>query len=266
MLWSAFRRSGDRFVERMRVTTRIERRRPDAMGSDTALGAAPIRPATPASRGGTQAPAKGAPGIARDRSDPSRLRFAAHLRLRPRLETEAWTRARRPDRSNSFFRKNTFPPAALRSGPGGRLADRPAGYASDTNPEGDAGRRETSGWVCETLPVSRRPAEGPLPYHGKPSFRFGVTVSPPASTPDLGAVGPSARLPARGEGTSADGYGRTRPHRTSYWGLPPRASRDSKRDIPCHRSSIHDLLRRTSVLSFFPNSVADIRKSEAGDV
>lgn len=67
------------------------------------------------------------------------------------------------------------------------------------------------------MPVSRRPAEGPLPYHGKPSLRFGVTVSPPASTPDLGAVGPSARLPARGEGTSADGYGRTRPHRTSYW-------------------------------------------------
>ncbi|MDH6666880.1 UNVERIFIED_ORG: hypothetical protein M2442_002879 [Methylorubrum zatmanii] len=39
--------------------------------------AAPIRPATPASRGGAQAPAKGAPGIARDRGDPSRLRFSS---------------------------------------------------------------------------------------------------------------------------------------------------------------------------------------------
>jgi hypothetical protein len=116
MLESAFRRSGDRFVG-MRVTTRTERRRPDAMGSDTALGAAHLRPATPASQGGAQAPAKGAPGIARDRYDPSRLRFAAHLRLRPRLKTEAWTRARRPARSNSFFGKNTFPPAALNPGP-----------------------------------------------------------------------------------------------------------------------------------------------------
>lgn len=82
-----------------------------------------------------------------------------------------------------------------------RTAGRSAGWGrihASPNPEGDAGRRETSGCLFDTVPVSRRPAEGSRPYQETPPFRFCVTVAPPASTPDLGAVGPSARLP-RGE-------------------------------------------------------------------
>ncbi|GJE72591.1 hypothetical protein CHKEEEPN_4148 [Methylorubrum podarium] len=131
---------------------------------------------------------------------------------------------------------NTHPPAALR--PGGRLADRPAGDAttSKTNPEGDAGRRETSGSLVEALPVSRRPAGGRPPYHKRPSVRFCVTVAPPASTPDPRAWCSPARRPVRGEDASAragfDGLVRTRPRIGPGSGCSWAPTRDGLRPHP----------------------------------
>ena len=149
--------------------------------------------------------------------DPSRppLRAGTSGRgrgLEPRLEH----RARLPDRSKSVCRKTRFPPRPEGPEDGwpiGRLGTR----HPSKDPEGDAGRRETSGCLFDTVPVSRRPAEGPRPYQETPPFRFCVTVAPPASTPDPRAWCSPACRPVRGGRLGQDRLRRSRPHRASYW-------------------------------------------------